>query len=84
MIKLHNQHATAGQGTRDRAGDSSLPTTHKLHLGDARELSWIADSSVHLVVTSPPYWTLKQYNPNDAQLGAVADYSAFMDELDKV
>jgi site-specific DNA-methyltransferase (adenine-specific) len=84
MIKLHNQHATAGQGTRDRAEDSSLPTTHKLHLGDARDLSWIADSSVHLVVTSPPYWTLKQYNSNDGQLGAVADYSAFMDELDKV
>jgi hypothetical protein len=37
-------------------------TTHKLHLGDARELSWIADSSVHLIVTSPPYWNLKDYN----------------------
>ncbi|MGH2498761.1 MAG: hypothetical protein ACRDF0_01495, partial [Candidatus Limnocylindria bacterium] len=32
-------------------------TTHRLHLGDARDLSWVADESVHLVVTSPPYWT---------------------------
>jgi hypothetical protein len=30
-------------------------TRHTLHLGDARDLSWIKDESVHLVVTSPPY-----------------------------
>lgn len=70
--------------TNTRALDSSLNTTHRLHLGDARQLEWIDDNSVHLVVTSPPYWTLKQYNENHAQLGAVADYDAFMDELDKV
>ena len=35
-------------------------TTHQLNIGDARNLSWIADESVHLVVTSPPYWTLKE------------------------
>ena len=28
-------------------------TTHRLRLGDARDLSWIPDASVHLVVTSP-------------------------------
>ena len=36
-------------------------TTHRLHHGDARDLSWIPDASIHLVVTSPPYWTLKEY-----------------------
>jgi hypothetical protein len=36
-------------------------TKHRLHKGDARDLSWIPDNSVHLVVTSPPYWTLKKY-----------------------
>src|SRR5947209_2437048 len=36
-------------------------TTHRLRLGDARDLSWLKDQSVHLVVTSPPYWTLKEY-----------------------
>jgi hypothetical protein len=34
-------------------------TKHRLHLGDVRELGWIPDNSVELVVTSPPYWTLK-------------------------
>lgn len=59
-------------------------TTHRLHLGDARDLSWVADESVHLVVTSPPYWTLKEYEPSDNQMGAIKDYERFLDELDKV
>src|SRR5213592_2234530 len=59
-------------------------TEHRLRLGDARDLSWIPDASVHLIVTSPPYWTLKKYEKNDSQLGEVEDYNAFLDELDKV
>jgi site-specific DNA-methyltransferase (adenine-specific) len=59
-------------------------TAHRLHLGDARDLAWIADDSVHLVITSPPYWTLKTYAANTRQMGAIDDYDAFLDELDKV
>jgi len=55
-----------------------------LKLGDARDLSWLADESVHLVVTSPPYWVLKKYNDHPDQLGDVPDYEAFQHELDKV
>src|SRR5437870_5736185 len=40
----------------------SLKTTHSLILGDARAASALGDQSIHLVVTSPPYWTLKRYN----------------------
>jgi site-specific DNA-methyltransferase (adenine-specific) len=47
-------------------------------------MEWIPDASIHLVVTSPPYWTLKQYHEHPGQLGAVADYDVFMDELDHV
>ncbi len=59
-------------------------TTHQLRLGDARNLSWIPNGTVHLVVTSPPYWTLKKYADNSRQLGEIADYEKFLDELDKV
>ncbi len=60
-------------------------TTHALHLGDARDLSWIPDESVHLVVTSPPYWMLKQYKEGrDGQMGDIASYEEFLEELDKV
>jgi site-specific DNA-methyltransferase (adenine-specific) len=60
-------------------------STHHLRVGDARNLSWIRDASVHLVVTSPPYWTLKEYEPgNDDQLGHFTDYELFLSELDRV
>lgn len=59
-------------------------TQHALHQGDARDLSFLPDESVHLVVTSPPYWILKEYPKSDAQLGEIEDYESFLDELDKV
>lgn len=59
-------------------------TEHRMHLGDARDLSWIKDESVHLVVTSPPYWTLKEYRQHAGQMGHITDYEQFLDELDKV
>ncbi len=60
-------------------------TVHTLRLGDARFLSWLDDHSVHLVVTSPPYWTLKQYKAGrSGQMGDIADYEAFLRELDRV
>jgi len=58
-------------------------TKHQLRLGDARDVSWIADKSVHLVVTSPPYWTLKKYESCEGQLAEIADYEEFLTELDK-
>ena len=60
------------------------PTRHLVVHGDARDLSFLHNESVHLVVTSPPYWTLKKYPDDEAQLGAVADYEAFVGELGTV
>ena len=56
-------------------------TTHKLVLGDARDLSFIDSGTIHLVVTSPPYWTLKRYNEHEAQLGHIQDYEEFLEAL---
>jgi len=61
-----------------------VPTRHELHLRDARELAELGERSVHLVVTSPPYWTLKRYRDGDGQLGHFADYVDFLDALDEV
>jgi len=57
---------------------------HRLVNGDARDLSFIADESVHLVLTSPPYWNLKRYNENPDQMGHIDDYETFLAELKKV
>ncbi len=62
----------------------SVPTHHHLFLRDARSLSDLEPNSVHLVLTSPPYWTLKEYRDSEGQLGHIADYEAFLAELDKV
>jgi modification methylase len=62
----------------------TIPTMHRLYLGDARIMSSLEPESVHLVLTSPPYWTLKEYRSSDAQLGNIEDYDEFLQELDKV
>lgn len=59
-------------------------TEHKLYHGDARNLEFIKDKSVHLVLTSPPYFNLKEYRCGKNQLGIMDDYQEFVDELEKV
>jgi len=64
-----------------------LGTHHRIVCGDARELPGIErEASVHLVVTSPPYWDLKDYHDDrdGAQLGHIAEREAFLAELGKV
>ena len=61
-----------------------IPTAHHLYCHDSRALSFLEPESVHLVVTSPPYWTLKEYRHSDGQLGHVETYDDFLRELDKV
>ncbi|WP_372922996.1 DNA-methyltransferase [Roseovarius sp.] len=62
----------------------SIPTHHALYCADSREMTFLEPESVHLVLTSPPYWTLKQYESSDGQLGHYADYDHFLEELDRV
>lgn len=57
---------------------------HRLIQGDARDLTFIEEESIHLVVTSPPYWTLKKYRENPNQMGHIQDYEEFIRELSKV
>ncbi len=61
-------------------------TQHEIVLGDARDLRFIRDELVHLVVTSPPYFNLKPYasDADGRQLGRVEDYELFLGELDRV
>ncbi len=85
---LATARVTRGRRTKRRVAEAAATyrpaTQHTLHLSDARKLDWISDASIHLVVTSPPYWTLKKYNDHPDQLGGVTDYEEFQDELEKV
>lgn len=60
-----------------------IPTKHTLYRQDSRTMK-LPEESLHLVLTSPPYWTLKDYNEHDDQLGYVADYEDFLKQIDKV
>jgi modification methylase len=82
-LKVAQRHQIARAEQLD-AGRNAEPIRVQLKLGDARDLSWLPDESVHLVVTSPPYWTLKRYNDHLGQLGHVVEYEGFLDELDRV
>ncbi|MDE0145618.1 MAG: site-specific DNA-methyltransferase [Nitrospira sp.] len=66
------------------AAVQQIPTSHRLVQGDARELTFLEDESIHLVVTSPPYWILKKYKDHPSQLGDIKNYETFLRELDKV
>ncbi|MCL2203882.1 MAG: site-specific DNA-methyltransferase [Defluviitaleaceae bacterium] len=61
-----------------------MQTTHKLFHADSRNMDFIEDNSVHLVVTSPPYWNLKKYENGVNQLGVIDKYEDFVNELTKV
>lgn len=61
-----------------------VPSEHKLVLGDAREMSFIDPESIHLVLTSPPYWTLKEYRDSEGQMGHIEDYEEFLVALGRV
>jgi DNA modification methylase len=66
------------------AAARKVPTSHRLILGDARKMTGLAPNSVHLILTSPPYWTLKEYRQSDGQMGHIENYEAFLAELDQV
>lgn len=58
-------------------------TAHRILLGDARTMT-VPDETVHLIVTSPPYFDLVEYAPGEAQLGHLHGYEPFLLELEKV
>jgi site-specific DNA-methyltransferase (adenine-specific) len=62
-------------------------TNHRIIRGDARDMAGIGGTAVDLVVTSPPYFNLIDYEGDASatgQLGDIGDYEAFLDELDEV
>jgi modification methylase len=82
--KQRSARATAATAIPEKADYGGPATVHTLSLGDARKLDWIPDESVHLVVTSPPYFNLKRYNEGVGQMGNMEDLEEFLDDLDSV
>jgi len=60
-----------------------IKTYHKIVTGDSRQMSEVKDSSVHLAITSPPYWQLKDYG-SEQQIGFYEDYETYVNLLNLV
>jgi site-specific DNA-methyltransferase (adenine-specific) len=60
-----------------------MKTLHKIIIGDSRKMQEVADTSVHLIVTSPPYWQLKDYGSNE-QIGFNHTYEEYINNLNLV
>ena len=58
-------------------------TEHKIIFGDSRSLNKIRDKSVQLIITSPPYWQLKDYGTKD-QIGFNDSYEEYINNLNLV
>ena len=58
-------------------------TEHKIIFGDSRTLNEIKDKSVQLIITSPPYWQLKDYGTNE-QIGFNDSYEEYINNLNLV
>ena len=63
---------------------AQIPTQHVLVHGDCRRMDRELTGDVHLVITSPPYWTLKRYRDTSGQLGHISNFDEFLQQLDRV
>jgi len=62
---------------------SELKTHHKIINGDSRQMTELPDNSVHLAITSPPYWQLKDYGAEN-QIGFDDSYENYINNLNLV
>ena len=60
-----------------------MKTLHKIIIGDSRQMEEVPDESVHLIITSPPYWQLKDYG-NGEQIGYNDSYEEYINNLNLV
>lgn len=91
LLKINNLQSIIPEIAKDQElineiknSIQSIPTSHKFILGDSRNLTCLNHASLHLILTSPPYWNLKKYRDHENQLGDIDNYYKFLDELDKI
>ena len=60
-----------------------MNTWHKIIIGDSRWMKEIQNESVHLIITSPPYWQLKDYG-DTKQIGFNDTYEEYINNLNLV
>ena len=57
---------------------------HKIIFGNAQRMGEVENRAVQLVVTSPPYFNVKDYGPAHGNIGAINSYKAYLDAVRNV
>ncbi len=60
-----------------------MRTEHKIIIGDSRKMSELKNKSIQLIITSPPYWQLKDYGTEN-QIGYNDSYEDYINNLNLV
>ncbi len=60
-----------------------MQTKHIIINGDSRDMNLVQSESIHLVITSPPYWQLKDYG-SECQIGYNDSYENYINNLNLV
>lgn len=77
------QNEAYAQIIRDRI-DAKDVKNAKVIVGDSRSMGHIADNSIDLIVTSPPYWDKADYGSGEDNIGNLQSYADFLESMQKV
>jgi modification methylase len=76
----HRPHSLEPVSTVD---DAVPETRHSIYLADSRSMPELGDETIDLMVTSPPYWSIKDYG-HDHQIGFRETYDEYLASLEQV
>ncbi|MDG7000038.1 MAG: site-specific DNA-methyltransferase [Nitrososphaerota archaeon] len=77
---VHHEYLPHNKVESKNETQLTTSTSHKLIVGDARRIGKEFIGNVHLVVTSPPYWTIRDYGI-PGQIGFNQNLKEYIDSL---
>ncbi len=81
-VDQNDQYVCVMRQRCDQELDSKVrKASVQLRTGDSRDLKFIKSDSVGLIVTSPPYWDKARYGGNGSNIGEIASYKRFLEEM---
>ena len=71
-------------GNKEKVELNKFGTRQTIFCSDSRNMHGVADESVHLAITSPPYFNAKMYSDSKSDLGNIHDLEEWLSEISEV
>lgn len=81
---LYEQNPRFAEIATEATDSASVPGMTRVINGDSRDMGELADNSVDLIVTSPPYWDKADYGGGSDDLGAIDSYHHFLAQMNEI